>query len=131
MKLKFKNQTFQTDAVNSVADLFKGQEKVTTTFSIDDNLQQTNLMQNDLGYGNKLIIDKNTIIANMHEVQKKHNLPITNDADIESGICQFSIEMETGTGKTYVYTKTILELNKRYGFTKFISFASIFGRSLY
>ena len=116
MKLKFKNQDFQTKAVNSVADLFKGQEKANTTFSVDENAQQINFLQNELGYGNKLMIDDNTLIANMHEVQKRHKLPITRDFESK----QYSIEMETGTGKTYVYTKTILELNKRYGFTKFI-----------
>src|SRR5699024_6875552 len=51
-----------------------------------------------------------------HNIQKGQKLPITRDFDSK----QYSIEMETGTGKTYVYTKTILELNKRYGFTKFI-----------
>ncbi len=116
MKLKFKNQDFQTEAVNSVADLFKGQEKANTTFSVDENVQQINFLQNEFGYGNKLMIDDDTLIANMHEVQKRHKLPITRDFDSK----QYSIEMETGTGKTYVYTKTILELNKRYGFTKFI-----------
>ena len=116
MKLKFKNQDFQTDAVSSVADLFKGQEKANTTFSVDENAQQINLLQNELGYGNKLMIDDDTLISNMHKVQKRHKLPITREFESK----QYSIEMETGTGKTYVYTKTILELNKRYGFTKFI-----------
>lgn len=116
MKLKFKNQEFQTEAVNSVADLFIGQEKSSTTFSIDENSTQMNLLQNDFGFGNKLMIDDDTLISNMHAIQKRHKLPITRDFESK----QYSIEMETGTGKTYVYTKTILELNKRYGFTKFI-----------
>ena len=116
MKLKFKNQEFQTDAVNAVADLFLGQEKTSTIFSIDENSSQMSLLQNDFGFGNKLIIDKDTLIANMHNVQKRFKLPLSKDYEHR----QYSIEMETGTGKTYVYTKTILELNKRYGFTKFI-----------
>lgn len=116
MKLKFKNQEFQTDAVNAVADLFLGQEKTSTIFSIDENSSQMSLLQNDFGFGNKLIIDKDTLIANMHNVQRRFKLPLTKDYENR----QYSIEMETGTGKTYVYTKTILELNKRYGFTKFI-----------
>ena len=116
MKLKFKNQEFQTEAVNSVADLFIGQEKSSTTFSIDENSTQMNLLQNDFGFGNKLMIDDDTLISNMHAIQKRHKLPITRDFESK----QYSIEMETGTGKTYVYTKTILELNNRYGFTKFI-----------
>lgn len=118
MKLKFKNQEFQTDAVNAVADLFKGQEKASMTFSIADNSAQMSLLQNEFGFGNKLLLDKETLVSNLQNIQKAHALPQT---DIESGkALPISIEMETGTGKTYVYTKTILELNKRYGFTKFI-----------
>ena len=116
MKLKFKNQDFQTEAVNSVADLFTGQEKSSTTFSIDENAGQMRLLQNEFGFGNRLMIDDDMLISNMHQVQRRHKLPISRDFDSK----QYSIEMETGTGKTYVYTKTMLELNKRYGFTKFI-----------
>lgn len=116
MKLKFKNQEFQNDAVNAVADLFIGQENTTSTFSIDDNAGQLRIIQNDLGFANKLLIDDDTLIANMHNIQRRQKLPISRDFDSK----QYSVEMETGTGKTYVYIKTILELNKRYGFTKFI-----------
>lgn len=114
MKLKFKNQDFQTDAVNSVVELFAGQEKNRTTFDIIEEQQST--MFNDFGIGNSLVLDSDALLANMHEIQKKNNLPLTDDLEGN----QFNIEMETGTGKTYVYTKTIFELNKRYGFTKFI-----------
>lgn len=114
MKLKFKNQTFQTDAVNAVVDLFTGQEKTQSTFSVMDD-RQTNFL-NELGQGNALYIDQETLTANMHTVQKRNNLPLTPSAEG----CQFCIEMETGTGKTYVYTKTIFELNRKYGFTKFV-----------
>ena len=116
MKLKFKNQEFQTEAVNAVADLLSGQEKSNMTFSIDDNGGQIKLLQNDFGFGNKLEIDNDTLLSNMHSIQRRQKLPLSRDYDSR----QFSIEMETGTGKTYVYTKTILELNKRYGFSKFI-----------
>lgn len=114
MKLKFKNQDFQTDAVNAVVDLFAGQEKTRSTFSVVEE-KQISLM-NDLGIGNALYIDEKAISDNMHAVQKRNKLPMTPDADD----MQFCIEMETGTGKTYVYTKTIFELNRKYGFTKFI-----------
>lgn len=116
MKLKFKNQDFQTDAVNAVADLFSGQENSTMTFSVDNSYGALNLEINNLGIGNKLIINDDTLNSNMQAIQKRNKLPITSDYTSR----QYSIEMETGTGKTYVYTKTILELNKRYGFTKFI-----------
>lgn len=114
MKLKFKNQTFQTDAVNAVCDLFLGQEKNTTTFDIIEERQIH--IEKEYGTGNALFLDDNTILENMHAEQKAHNFPLTEDLEG----CNFCIEMETGTGKTYVYTKTIYELNKRYGFTKFI-----------
>lgn len=115
MKLKFKNQNFQTDAVNAVADLFCGQERMQSTFTVEqDNPQQS--FMNEFGFGNKLVIDDKTLLENMNAVQKKMNLPQT--PDLENN--HFCVEMETGTGKTYVYTKTIFELNKRYGFTKFI-----------
>lgn len=116
MKLKFKNQNFQTDAVNAVADLFCGQEILKSTFEIAQD-RQVSLIENDLGIGNGMRISVNQLNENMHEVQKRGNLPLT---DIEDNTLSFCIEMETGTGKTYVYTKTIFELNKRYGFTKFI-----------
>lgn len=118
MKLKFKNQDFQNDAVECVAGLFKGQEKANTTFSIVDNSAQMSMLQNEFGFGNKLLIDNESITQNLHSIQKDHRLPQTN-MDTEHAL-PISIEMETGTGKTFVYTKTILELNRRYGFTKFI-----------
>lgn len=114
MKLKFKNQDFQTDAVNAVVDLFTGQEKTRSTFSVVEEKQMS--LMNDLGVGNALFVDSQAISDNMHAVQKRNRLPMTPTADD----MQFCIEMETGTGKTYVYTKTIFELNRRYGFTKFI-----------
>ncbi len=114
MKLKFKNQDFQTDAVNAVVDLFLGQEKTHSTFSVVEE-KQLNL-DNDLGIGNALYIDEKALTDNMHAVQKRNRLPMTKDASD----MQFCVEMETGTGKTYVYTKTIFELNRKFGFTKFI-----------
>ncbi len=116
MKLKFKNQQFQTDAVNAVADLFSGQEKMQSTFEITQG-PQLSLVENELGIGNGILISDEQLNANMHEVQKRNSLA---PSDIQYGMRSFCIEMETGTGKTYVYTKTVFELHKRYGFTKFI-----------
>ena len=117
MKLKFKNQDFQTDAVNAVVDLFMGQEKTHSTFSVVEENQM--LLMNDFGIGNALYIDRNTLSDNMRAIQKRNLLPMT-DLGEDNTAGQFCIEMETGTGKTYVYTKTIFELNRKYGFTKFI-----------
>jgi len=114
MKLKFKNQEFQTAAVSSICDLFTGMERNHSTFSVPQGAQQT--LFNEFGVGNALLIDDSDILKNMQNIQKRHKLPMTEDLSSRN----FCIEMETGTGKTYVYTKTIFELNKRYGFTKFI-----------
>lgn len=125
MKLKFKNQPFQQMAVDAVADLFLGQEKQQSTFQIDSGEQQMSLV-NEFGVGNALLISSERLLANMHEVQKRNHLQQTaveKAAEVELGQAsrlRFCVEMETGTGKTYVYTKTIFELYKRYGFTKFV-----------
>ena len=115
MKLKFKLQGFQTDAVNAVCALFDGQQRETSTFSMEQSGGQMELFAN-LGVANTLLVNDGKIIENMREVQRKNVLPQTFDLQGR----QFSVEMETGTGKTYVYTKTIYELNHLYGFTKFI-----------
>ena len=126
MKLKFKTQDFQTTAVNAVADLFAGQDKISTTFSIVDGEYDGRQVRiiNEFGIGNALNIAPDDLLTNMNAAQKRNNLQKTNAlypfSDYREGDRQFCIEMETGTGKTYVYTKTIFELNKRYGFTKFI-----------
>jgi type III restriction enzyme len=122
MKLKFKNQDFQIDAVNAVCDLFAGQERIRSTFAIQGD-NQLHLFENEYGIGNRLIISDDVLLANMNEVQKRHSLPQTTleERKAQNGMARsFCVEMETGTGKTYVYTKTIFELNKKYGFTKFI-----------
>lgn len=119
MKLKFKHQPFQSIAVNAVADLFIGQEKKTATFSVVQPgswKDRPTLLENQYGVGNAILIDDDAMLANMQAIQKRNNLPQT--ASLENR--HFNIEMETGTGKTYVYTKTIFELHKRFGFTKFI-----------
>ena len=119
MKLKFKDQDFQTAAVEAVAGLFAGQERSRATFSVMEEGQlpdQTSFGPAELGVGNVLRLTDDALTANMRAVQKRNLLPMTDSAASR----QFCVEMETGTGKTYVYTKTIFELNRRYGFTKFI-----------
>lgn len=119
MKLQFKTQDFQTAAVEAVAGLFAGQERSRATFSVMEEGQlpdQTSFGPAELGVGNVLRLTDDALTANMRAVQKRNLLPMTDSAASR----QFCVEMETGTGKTYVYTKTIFELNRRYGFTKFI-----------
>ena len=113
MKLKFKHQEFQTNAVHAVVDLFKGQPRQQDTFTITNEKQLS--LDAGMGFNNVLTLDSDRIVTNMQEVQRRFSLPITEDDSRH-----FCVEMETGTGKTYVYTKTIFELNKQYGFTKFI-----------
>ena len=115
MKLKFKKQEFQDKAVMSVVDLFRGAKNVPTTFSMQ-KLDILDFSKDELlGYGNNLDLSMEQIEKNMHEIQDKNLLPLTNLTEL-----RFNVEMETGTGKTFVYTKTILELHKQYGFKKFV-----------
>ena len=114
MKLKFNpNLDYQQEAVNAVIDLFKGQNALKSYFTV---VGQVGLENSGLGIGNKLDISNQDILENLRKIQVKHRLPVSESLSS----LDFNIEMETGTGKTYVYLKTIFELNKRYGFTKFI-----------
>ena len=78
MKLKFKNQSFQQMAVEAVADLFLGQERQQSTFQIDVGAEQQSLI-NEYGVGNQLLIDDERLLANMHEVQRRNNMPKSNE----------------------------------------------------
>lgn len=117
IKLKFVEQDYQTDAVNAVVDIFDGCERKESLFTIAKSSLDTGFLD-QYGYSNKLTISPDQILENMRAVQERNN--IKKDSALEPDGMNFTIEMETGTGKTYVYTKTILELNKRYGWTKFI-----------
>lgn len=122
MKLKFKVQPYQTDAVESVVDCFAGQSLITgASYRIDPgSLQQMTAFET--GFRNAdLQITDTQLIQNIHAVQKRQNLPLS-DRLMTSAGCKINldVEMETGTGKTYCYIKTIFEMNKRYGWNKFI-----------
>ena len=121
MKLHFEpNLDFQLQAIEAVCDLFRGQEVCRTEFTVtrDSGGSQWQLAfaDNDLGIGNRLTLFDADILGNLRAIQLRNGLPPSDTLD--SG--DFTVEMETGTGKTYVYLRTILELNKRYGFTKFV-----------
>ncbi len=121
MKLQFDaNLEYQEQAVSSVVDLFRGQTPKQSNFtvSIYSELKGQSTMFTDTGIGNRLELDEEDILENLKEVQLKNGLKQSNA--LEHGKYDFDIEMETGTGKTYVYLRTIFELNKNYGFTKFI-----------
>lgn len=117
MKLKFdSNLDYQTEAVNSVVNLFKGQNSMLQYFTVSGQSSFSDSGKIGIGYGNKLNISNEDILENLRNIQIKNRLNPTQTLFSRD----FNIEMETGTGKTYVYLKTIFELNKKYGFTKFI-----------
>ncbi len=121
MKLKFdSNQEFQKDAVSAIVDIFDGLPLSEGEIKINiknkgDGLFE-NIQQNELGIGNNLSLSDKDILKNIHEIQDRNDIPRVN---VLQGM-DFSVEMETGTGKTYVYLRTIFELNKKYGFNKFV-----------
>lgn len=119
MKIKFKEYAYQNDAIAAVVQLFAGQEQIQDAFVVDRNPSKLDLLLDD-NARNNLRISHEALLRNLHEVQKKHSLPQTNDKDAIDKSFHASIEMETATGKTYVFTRTIMELNKKYGFKKFI-----------
>ena len=121
MKLHFEpNLDYQIQAIDAVCDLFRGQETCRTEFTVtrDAASRQMAMFENDLGIGNRLSLPDDEVLANLHAVQLRHGLAPS--PSLASRDFHFTVEMETGTGKTYVYLRTIFELNKRYGFTKFI-----------
>ena len=117
MKLRFESELqYQKDAINSVTDLFIGQTPKQTNFGILSRLSNVGVISNDLGIGNYLELTSEQIKNNLKKIQMRNGLPMT---DLKQPY-EFDVEMETGTGKTYVYLRTIFELNNKYGFTKFI-----------
>ena len=119
MKLHFEpNLDYQLQAIEAVCGIFHGQEICRTEFTVTRDAAggQKSFLENDLGIGNRLNLGDDELLANLHAIQLRHGLAPS--ASLASG--DFTVEMETGTGKTYVYLRTIFELNKRYGFTKFV-----------
>lgn len=115
MKLNFDpNQQYQLDAINSIVRVFEGQPLNHGDFSF--TIDNRNIITPIGGVGNQLTISPEQILANVQAVQKENEISLSSELD---GM-HFSVEMETGTGKTYVYLRTIYDLNKKYGFKKFV-----------
>ncbi len=118
MKIQFESDlNYQNNAINSIVNIFEGQEICQSNFSVsrmNDNLFHS--MDNELGIGNRLELLNDELLTNIQNIQLKNGLPQSKKLNS----MDFSVEMETGTGKTYVYLKSIFEMNKKYGFTKFI-----------
>lgn len=129
MRFKFSIQPFQTDAVESVADVFAGQpynDRFTYRRDVEVHRDIMNWSKSDeeltMGFANARVqIGEAQILANVRRIQMRNNIHVS-DALTQTnlGACSLDVEMETGTGKTYVYIKTMFELNKRYGWSKFI-----------
>jgi type III restriction enzyme len=113
------NLDYQLQAIEAVCDLFRGQEICRTEFTVTKNAVDGALlpgMESDIGIGNRLTLLDDELLKNLNNIQLANGLRPSDS--LASG--DFTVEMETGTGKTYVYLRTIFELNKRYGFTKFV-----------
>lgn len=117
MKIQFKDLTYQDEAIQSALNLFEGQQIRQSNFTISSNHNQGKLYT-EKGVGNNIHIQPNKMLQNLNQVQINHAIPVS--SSLSSNYPQYNIEMETGTGKTYVYIKSILEMNQRYGFTKFV-----------
>ncbi len=121
MKLRFKHQKFQADAAKAVCDVFEGQPYLTQSYMMDPGNKRT-LIDKDLytGWRNEKLIPEfndKIILENLNKVQRSNNLKPSNSLE---GHYNLTVEMETGVGKTYAYIKTMYELNKKYGWSKFI-----------
>mgnify|MGYP002727377253 FL=1 len=124
MKLQFKHQKFQADAAKAVVDVFAGQPYLTPSYMMDkgSGLYQQSITEEEdfTGWSNHKIVPQLTdgqVLENIRKIQRKNQ--IEPSADLE-GRYNLTIDMETGVGKTYTYIKTMYELNKHYGWSKFI-----------
>lgn len=138
MKFNFKIQQYQTDAVDAVVNVFNGQSFHDRNSYIRDlgkmnpsdyqmawDLTQEEIElydpANDVGYKNEEVeLSDEQLLSNIHTLQSQNNIKLSPALIKNLGRCSLDIEMETGTGKTYVYIKTMFELNKKYGWSKFI-----------
>ncbi|NLX92745.1 MAG: DEAD/DEAH box helicase family protein, partial [Clostridiales bacterium] len=133
MKFNFKIQQYQTDAVNSTVNVFAGQPYIGRVRYVRDigivkkdsqisfNNAESFVEDAKLGFGNAEIgLKDKDLLKNIKDIQRKNNIKQSSALVEHLGRCSLDIEMETGTGKTYVYIKTIFEMNKLYGWNKFI-----------
>ena len=123
MKLQFKHQKFQADAAKAVVDVFAGQPYMAPSYMMDRGKVTQQVLfdeENYTGWGNQRIVpelNNQMILDNIRKIQREHQIEPSSKLE---GTYNLTIEMETGVGKTYTYIKTMYELNKHYGWSKFI-----------
>ena len=129
MKFKFTIQPYQTEAVESVVGVFAGQpfnDRFTYRRDVEIKRDVTNWMIPEeelyMGFANARVqLDSGQLLNNIRRIQTRNNIKLSETVTTGGlGTCSLDVEMETGTGKTYVYIKTMFELNKQYGWSKFI-----------
>lgn len=128
MKIQFDNSlTYQQDAIDTLVGVFKGQEICNSNFTVYSplfiekySLLNEELSANNLGYANKLRITEGQLLENIQRTQLKNGLKPSTREEIDVKHIDLSLEMETGTGKTYVYLRSIMDLHDKHGFSKFI-----------
>ena len=137
MKFNFKIQQYQTDAVDAVVKVFAGQgyhngihyvrdmgimpKTARNTFQDESEQLDVGEIEDDTGFKNEEIqLSDDQLLQNIHKLQSENNIKLSPELVKGLGRCSLDVEMETGTGKTYVYIKTMFELNKVYGWSKFI-----------
>lgn len=129
MKFKFTVQPYQTEAVDSVVQVFAGQpfnDRFSYRRNAGAELDLSDYQKSDdevsMGFANEPVrLNNSQLLANVKRIQSRNNIELAQSLETGSlGACSLDVEMETGTGKTYVYIKTIFELNKHYGWCKFI-----------
>jgi len=125
MKLQFKHQKFQADAAKAVCDVFAGQPYLTPSYMMDKGYVKNDQITTDeaerfTGFGNSKLapeLNDGVILGNINKIQRSNQIEPSRQLE---GRYNLTVEMETGVGKTYTYIKTMYELNKRYGWSKFI-----------
>lgn len=127
MKLQFKHQKFQADAAKAVVDVFAGQPYLTQTYLMDKGIKQGQMTLTDYseevftGWSNQKLVPELSDAVILEHIQKiQRSNQIEPSKKVEGPGYNLTIEMETGVGKTYTYIKTMYELNKQYGWSKFI-----------
>ena len=127
MRIQYKHQKFQSDAAKAVVDVFAGQPYLTPTYMMDRGsgyIQQSLTDEEDYtGWSNNRIIPElndQLILEHLQKIQRTNQIAPSNKLEGRSSGFNLTIEMETGVGKTYTYIKTMYELNRAYGWSKFI-----------